>query len=53
MVEALTARNEELAGRAMRLQAEAADLESAVELGEEIDAAQRQQIASLGCVCVS
>ena len=47
MVETLTATNEELNGRVIQLKEESSDLESAVELSEEIDAAQRAEIAAL------
>jgi len=47
MVETLSASNEELTARATRLEEQTADLESAVDLGEQIDAGQRQEIASL------
>lgn len=47
MVETLSASNEELAARAVQMEEQATDLESAVELGEQIDAGQRQEIAAL------
>ena len=50
MVETLSAGHEELTTRAARLEEEAADLQSAVELGEQIDAGQRQEITALRCV---
>ena len=47
MVEELTSTNQELSARIAQLQEEVGDLESAVELSEEIDVSQRQEITSL------